>query len=163
MRPHVPLGRPSPALVISIVALVLAAAGTGYAAATLPRNSVGTAQLKNKAVTAAKTKGDLPSAGVAGLTIAKDVGIVAPRNAIAITFRCPSGLVAIGGGLEAPHTLNTFLVDSHPTAARGWELGVANGGDVPESVTASVICVKPAPGTPKAGRATARIASRPLR
>jgi len=49
--------RPSPALVISCVALVFALAGTGYATVLqVPRNSVGTPQLKNSAVNSAKVK-----------------------------------------------------------------------------------------------------------
>jgi hypothetical protein len=49
------LRMPSPALVISVVALFVALGGTSYAAITgLPANSVGTAQLKNNAVTAGK-------------------------------------------------------------------------------------------------------------
>ena len=47
---------PSAALVISIAALVIAVAGAGYAAVSIPRNSVGTAQLKNAAVTSKKVK-----------------------------------------------------------------------------------------------------------
>jgi hypothetical protein len=50
------VGRPSPAMIIAIVALVLAMVGTGYAAVSLPKKSVGTAQLKAKAVTNAKIK-----------------------------------------------------------------------------------------------------------
>jgi hypothetical protein len=46
--------RPSPALVIACVALVVAMGGTGYAATMLARNSVGTAQLKKGAVTTSK-------------------------------------------------------------------------------------------------------------
>jgi hypothetical protein len=46
--------RPSPALVIAVLALVVAMAGTGYAAFKLPKNSVGTRQLKKNAVTGAK-------------------------------------------------------------------------------------------------------------
>ena len=38
--------RPSPALVISIIALVFAMGGTGWAVTQLPRSSVGTPQLK---------------------------------------------------------------------------------------------------------------------
>src|SRR6476620_4280879 len=46
---------PSPALVISLIALFVALGGTSYAAiTTLPKNSVGTAQIKNGAVTSAK-------------------------------------------------------------------------------------------------------------
>jgi hypothetical protein len=48
--------RPSPALVLSCVALLLALGGVSYAATVLPRNSVGTAQLRNNAVTSAKVK-----------------------------------------------------------------------------------------------------------
>ena len=47
---------PSPAFVISAIALLIALGGTTYAAATLPRNSVGTKQLRNNAVTASKIK-----------------------------------------------------------------------------------------------------------
>jgi hypothetical protein len=42
---------PSPALAISLIALFVALSGTGYAAFRLPKNSVGTSQLKNGAVT----------------------------------------------------------------------------------------------------------------
>ena len=48
--------RPSPSLVISCAALTVALGGTGYAAVSLPAGSVGTAQLKNGAVVAAKVK-----------------------------------------------------------------------------------------------------------
>ena len=48
------LRRPSPALVIACLALVVALGGTGYAAITLPKNSVGPKQLKKHAVTPAK-------------------------------------------------------------------------------------------------------------
>jgi hypothetical protein len=48
------LRAPSPALVVSVVALIVALGGTSYAAFSLPNGSVGTPQLKNKAVTNAK-------------------------------------------------------------------------------------------------------------
>lgn len=45
-------GRPSPALVIACIALGIALGGTGYATVLqVPKNSVGTAQLKSSAVT----------------------------------------------------------------------------------------------------------------
>jgi hypothetical protein len=46
--------RPSPALIVSTIALLVASGGASYAAFTLPRNSVGTKQIKNKAVTLLK-------------------------------------------------------------------------------------------------------------
>lgn len=48
--------RPSPATVIATVALMVALAGTGYAASSLPANSVGNRQLQNNAVTSSKVK-----------------------------------------------------------------------------------------------------------
>ena len=48
--------RPSPALAVALLALVVALGGTGYAAVVLPANSVGTKQLQNGAVVAAKVK-----------------------------------------------------------------------------------------------------------
>jgi hypothetical protein len=50
------LRRPSPALVVALVALVVAMVGTGYAAIKLPKNSVGTKQIKKNAVNGAKVK-----------------------------------------------------------------------------------------------------------
>lgn len=52
MKRH--LRKPSPALVLSLIALFVALGGTSYAATSLARNSVGTKQLKNNAVTSAK-------------------------------------------------------------------------------------------------------------
>jgi hypothetical protein len=73
------LRRPSPALAVAIVALVMAMAGTGYAVTKLPRNSVGHGQLKRNAVTSSNVKdrsllardfkrGQLPSGGSTGKT-----------------------------------------------------------------------------------------------
>lgn len=50
--------RPSPAMVVAIVALVVALAGTSYAATKLSNNSVGAKQIKPNAVTTAKIKND---------------------------------------------------------------------------------------------------------
>lgn len=47
---------PSPALTVACLALAVALSGVGYAAVTLPRNSVGTAQLKKGAVNSVKVK-----------------------------------------------------------------------------------------------------------
>lgn len=48
--------RPSPAMIVALLALVMATVGTGYAAFKLPKNSVGTKQLKRKSVSNAKLK-----------------------------------------------------------------------------------------------------------
>src|SRR6478735_8508601 len=50
--------RPSPAMVVALLALFVAMAGTGYAALKPPKNSVGTKQLKKNSVTTAKIRKD---------------------------------------------------------------------------------------------------------
>ena len=50
------LKTPSPATAIACAALAVALAGTGYAVTALPKNSVGTKQIKKGAVTSAKVK-----------------------------------------------------------------------------------------------------------
>lgn len=48
--------KPSPALIISCIALFVALGGTSYAVSKLPKNSVGSAQIKKNAVSSAKVK-----------------------------------------------------------------------------------------------------------
>ncbi len=48
--------RPSPAMIVALIALMVAMGGTGYAATRLPRNSVGAKQIKTNAVRAAEVK-----------------------------------------------------------------------------------------------------------
>ena len=60
--------RPSPAMVVACTALAVALGGTGYAALKLPRNSVGTKQLKNSAVTNRK----LARGAVTGAKVARN-------------------------------------------------------------------------------------------
>jgi Collagen triple helix repeat (20 copies) len=48
--------RPSPAMVVAFIALLFALGGGAYAQLRIPRNSVGTAQLKRNAVTSAKVR-----------------------------------------------------------------------------------------------------------
>src|SRR3954451_14637640 len=91
--------RPSPAMIVACIALVVAMAGTGYAALKLPKNSVGTKQLKKNAVTGKKVKPhtlrasdvkagqSAPPANLIGIDAAKLGGIA------------PAGFVHGGGRL----------------------------------------------------------------
>jgi hypothetical protein len=71
------LRTPSPALVVSLVALFVALGGTTYAATTLAANSVGTKQLKKNAVTSPKIKKGAVTASkinTSGLTVPHAAG-----------------------------------------------------------------------------------------
>jgi hypothetical protein len=50
-------------MIVAIIALVVALGGTSYAALKLPKNSVGTRQIKGNAVTTAKLKGSSVTSG----------------------------------------------------------------------------------------------------
>jgi hypothetical protein len=73
--------RPSPALVISCLALLVALSGTGYAAVAVPRGSVGTAQLKNSSVVSLKVKdGSLQLVDLAAATRRQLKGDAGPQG-----------------------------------------------------------------------------------
>jgi len=111
---------PSPAMVVACLALGIALAGTSYAAITLPKNSVGTKQLKKNAVISSKVKnrsllavdfksGQLPrgaqgpagSAGPTGATGA--TGATGPAGPI--TGNLPAGVTLRGDwGAEGSST-----------------------------------------------------------
>src|SRR6478736_2080670 len=104
--------RPSPATVISLVALFVALGGTGYAAVQLaPRNSIGSTQVINgslqkidlskKAVTALKgNRGAQGPAGAPG-----PVGASGPSGGVGATG--PTGSAAAFAGVEGNGTLFT--------------------------------------------------------
>ncbi|MFN8110205.1 MAG: hypothetical protein U0Y82_10260 [Thermoleophilia bacterium] len=80
---HIP--RPSASMIVAGTALAVALGGTGYAAVSLPRGSVGTAQLKRNAVTSAKVRdGSLTAADFAAGTVARGAtgatGAVGPKG-----------------------------------------------------------------------------------
>jgi cysteine-rich repeat protein len=76
--------RPSPALVVSIVALSVALGGTGYAAIKIPAGSVGSTELATDAVTSSKVKN--------GALTPQDI-----RGGLPVPARGPQGLPGAPG------------------------------------------------------------------
>jgi hypothetical protein len=115
-----PSRRPSPAMIVAILALVMAMVGTGYAAFKLPKNSVGTKQLKKNSVTAAKIKKNaVTSAKVKNHTLTgADINLAklgtVPSAATANTVPPREGLHIVGAagepGFEAgAKSITSFL------------------------------------------------------
>ena len=93
--------RPSPAMIVACIALVLSLAGTGYAAIVLPAGSVGTQQLKTGAVTTAKVKtGAVTSAKVrtGAITSAKVKNYTLTLADIKASALSSLGRVGLGSG-----------------------------------------------------------------
>ncbi len=102
--------RPSPAMVIAVAALVIALAGTAYAA--LPKNSVGSRQLKTRAVTTSK----FADGAVKGEKVAKKTLTGEDIN-LAELGRVPSSESA--GGVVNAETLT-----GHPAACPGGTVAI---------------------------------------
>src|SRR5919197_4086788 len=133
---------PSPAMVVACLALAISLSGAAYAVSTaLPRNSVGTAQLKNNAVNSAKVRnaslraldfapGQIPAGpagpqgppGASGLQLISGSGVSNSSSPKTQQQDCPAGKQAVGGGGRLTgSTANTFLSTSRPTdAGTGW-------------------------------------------
>ena len=132
-------------MVVACLALAISLSGAAFAVSTaLPRNSVGTVQLKNSAVNSAKVRnatlraadfapGQIPRGaqgpagpqgppGTSGLQFISGSG---PSNSSSPKSQqqdCPAGKRSIGGGaVLTGSTINTFLATSRPTdPGTGW-------------------------------------------
>lgn len=84
MKRKFAMHRPSPAMLVALVALFVALGGTSYAAIKLPGNSVGSKQLKNGAVTNKKIgKGAVTASKIntSGLTVPNATNATNATNA----------------------------------------------------------------------------------
>jgi hypothetical protein len=118
--------RPSPAMMVAFVALMLALGGTSFAAVKLAANSVGNAQLKKNAVTSAKVKnGSLTSADFkAGALRAGPAGAAGAAGAAG-----PAGVAGAQGpkgDKGDPGNTNTFTY--RRTADAGSTIDIATFG-----------------------------------
>ena len=146
--------RISPAMIVALIALVFSLAGTSYAVTKLPSNSVGTAQIKNSAVTSKKIKDgsvapiDLTAAAKATLQGAKgDVGATGGPgvNKIASLSENPTDIILSAGSQTVMTTTITTTVTT--TLAIHGTLNIFNGSG-PTSADSHVICAANVDGTP---------------
>jgi hypothetical protein len=114
---HIKRLRPSPAMIVAIVALVLSLGGTSYAAIVLPAGSVGTKQLKSNAVIGSKVKnGSLTTADLSSASLSK-LGRVAMASAsvsvtdsearvVQVAITAPSAGFVLVNGWATANTAN---------------------------------------------------------
>ncbi|MGA9761087.1 MAG: hypothetical protein WBQ14_01510 [Gaiellaceae bacterium] len=144
--------RPTPAMIVACIALAVALGGTSYAAVTLPRNSVGTKQIKNKAVTGVKVRnhtlaaikmksGVLPDMSdyytqseALSRFLRGTVTRVASNSVSAgasgdVKVTCPSGYEAIGGGVDSHQANVLYVTSSSPIYANDVRLADVTDGD----------------------------------
>jgi hypothetical protein len=166
---------PSPAMVVACLALMVALAGTSYAAIRLPANSVGTLQLKKGAVTGAKVKKNsitgtqirettlerVPKALQADSADSADSAAAIGRidyvsatvsvpaggsTSTRGTASCPANTFATGGGAKLSNTIDGYIIDSNPAGKTAWE--ATSYSSSAQTMTVSVICAAAASTTP---------------
>ncbi len=127
--------RPSPAMIIAIIALVAALGGTAIAGGVLT-----TKKFKNQAVrgplTYVSTTANLPALTRTG-------------DGLKTSSACPVGTHVTAGGAKVASEEFGFVNDSYPTAS-GWTATTYNFTSIPTQVTVTAICatVKNVSGSP---------------
>jgi hypothetical protein len=120
------LRRPGGATVIASVALFVALGGTGYAAFSLPKNSVGSKQLKSNAVTTSKLKNNAVTTGKL-------------KNNAVTTGKLKNGAVTAGkinaSGLTVPNALHANSADSATNATNATNAITATSAATAATVT----------------------------
>ena len=151
--------RPSPALIVALVALFISIGGVGYAAATIgsaqiKNNSIRGKDIRNSTITGKDVKnnslsgadilesklGKVPSASSADSARLSGVQIVTANGTApgagtpaTATATCPAGTKVVGGGGQVADPNNEFVNDMWPSSATAYTVRVFNtsgGGDL---------------------------------
>jgi hypothetical protein len=120
--------RPSPAIMIAIVALIVALGGTAVAGGGL---------LTNKKFNKAAVKGPIQYVS-ASTTIPNNPPDPVPE----LTATCPAGTHVIGGGAHVSRTDGGgFIDDSYPSGGNAWKAKFDNNSTGPTyTATVTAIC-----------------------
>jgi hypothetical protein len=147
--------------VVATIALFLVLGGGAYAATSLPKNSVGSKQLKNGSITppklstAAKTalKGATGPQGPAGAAGAPGATKVTVRSGpfvkgVSIASCLPGEVATGGGGIVDPSEPEAWIWDTTPVQINGqvptsWEAAAESKVGTTSFVQAYVICAAP--------------------
>jgi hypothetical protein len=146
------LRRPGGATVIASVALFVALGGTGYAAFSLPKNSVGSKQLKNNAVTTGKLKNGAVTAGkinASGLTVPNALH----ANSATTATTAITAITAITA-TNATNATNAITATNATTAATATGQGTLASGKTEIGIVGGVFQNGPTVSSPLAVTAT---------
>jgi hypothetical protein len=120
--------RPSPAVIIAVVALVAALGGTAVAGGGFLTKKKFKNQALRGPVTYATSAVAVPSTNVPNST-----GFTASSS-------CPAGTHAVGGGVKLSNEADQYVNDSYPTTT-GWAATIYNGNDSTLPVTITAVCI----------------------
>jgi hypothetical protein len=153
---------------LALLALFLALGGTSFAAgnALLPRNSVGTPQLRNGAVTKTKIAnktlvalntgpaggalagrypnptigaGRVRAATLGPIVAVTETGSITGSGVGGVVATCPAGSVLFGGGGSGG--LNGILMNQSKAQGNGWAVNFLNTTSIASTVTAYAYCL----------------------
>lgn len=137
---------PSPAMAVSVTALVVALGGTSYAAVSLQANSVGTKQLKNGSVTSSKiannavTGAKVKNGSLTTADLAKS-----SRSAWALVGSAGT-VIAQSGGISVSNPFVGGYYVSFPSSRLDHGLSVTPQWSNTEDTVSTVICANPPQG-----------------
>lgn len=159
--------RPSPAMIVALVALFVAMGGIGYAAAKIGSHDIKANAVKSRHIAGgAVTKHAIHRGAVVGVKIAnrtvtagkladnsvrasKLAGTVDGLNSLNVpandtastTVNCPAGGQAIGGGFSTPQNGQVRVIRMRRSGDNAWSFGFRNTSGTPRTVDARVTCL----------------------
>jgi hypothetical protein len=122
------LRRPSPAMIVAIIALVAALGGTAVAGGFLSKKAFRNQAIRGPLVYASQTP-DIPPTGT-------PLGGGPGQH---VSVDCPAGTNVLGGGIKLGDEANMLANDDYATAT-GWAGTVYNTALQPRSATVTAIC-----------------------
>lgn len=148
--------RPSPALVIACLALLVALSGTGYAdVLRVPFNSVGVLQLRPNAVVSSKVRNhslravdfEIGQLGVKGYEIVTARSDVTSQRLNSLSVPCPMGKRVLGGGGGTASAVvqgdGPYITVSQPfDGGGGWLIQTARTMSADSTLVGYAICAE---------------------
>ena len=135
--------KPSAALVISCLALVVASAGTGVAATPIVKRALfadNAGKLGGKTLSQVAARPGPASSAADAVSIRTSTETLTAQQQKALKVRCSGGERVVGGGWTSSSPL--LGTNTHPSAADEWEVELVNLVSGSATVTLYALCVR---------------------